>query len=48
MNKGRDVLASDRDFIHFPESNKENKDIKITDELRIDGTSFQRVPSTIN
>ena len=48
MNKGRDILASNRDFIHFPESNKEDKDIEITDELRIDRTSFQRVPSTIN
>ena len=40
MNKGRDILASNRDFIYFLESNKENKDIKITDELRINGTSF--------
>jgi len=48
MNKGRDILASNHDFIYFPESNKENKDIEITDELRIDGTLFQRVPSTIN
>jgi hypothetical protein len=48
MNKGRDILASNRDFIYFPESNKENKNIKIIDELRINETSFQRVPSTIN
>ena len=40
MNKGRDILASNRDFIYFLESNKENKDIKIIDELRIDRTSF--------
>ena len=40
MNKGRDILASNRDFIYFLESNKENKDIKITDELRINKTSF--------
>jgi hypothetical protein len=48
VNKGRDVLASNRDFVYFPESNKEDKDIEITDELRIDGMSFQRVPGTIN
>ena len=48
MNKGRDVLASNRDFVYFLESNKENEDIEITDKLRIDGTSFQRVLSTIN
>jgi hypothetical protein len=48
VNEGRDILASNRDFIHFPESNKEGEDIEITDELRIDGTSFQRVPGTIN
>lgn len=48
MNEGRDVLASDRDFVHFPESDEEDEDIEITDELRIDGTSFQRVPGTIN
>jgi hypothetical protein len=48
MNKGRDILASNHDFIHFLESNKENKDIEIMDELRIDETLFQRVPSTIN
>ena len=40
VNEGRDILASNRDFIHFLESNKENKDIKIIDELRINKTSF--------
>jgi hypothetical protein len=48
VNKGRDVLASNRDFVHFPESNEEDEDIEITDELRIDETSFQRVPGTTN
>jgi hypothetical protein len=48
VNEGRDVLASNRDFVHFPESNEEDEDIEITDELRIDGTSFQRVPGTTN
>jgi hypothetical protein len=40
VNKGRDILTSDHDFIYFLESNKENKDIEITDKLRIDETSF--------
>ena len=40
MNKGRDILASNRDFIYFLESNKEDKDIEIIDELRIDKISF--------
>jgi hypothetical protein len=40
VNEGRDVLASDRDFVYFPESNEENEDIEIADKLRIDGTSF--------
>jgi hypothetical protein len=40
VNKGRDILASNCDFIYFPESNKENKDIKIIDELKIDEISF--------
>jgi hypothetical protein len=48
VNKGRDILASNYDFIYFPEFNKENEDIKIMDELRINETLFQRVPSTIN
>jgi len=48
VNKGRDILASDHDFVYFPESNKENEDIEITDKLRINETSFQRVPGTIN
>jgi hypothetical protein len=48
VNKGRDILASNYDFIYFPESNKENEDIEIADKLRINETSFQRVPSTIN
>jgi hypothetical protein len=40
MNEGRDILASNRDFVYFPESDEENNDIEITDKLRIDGTSF--------
>jgi hypothetical protein len=40
MNEGRDILASNRDFIHFLESNKENNNIEITDKLRINETSF--------
>jgi hypothetical protein len=48
VNEGRDILASNHDFVHFPESNKENNDIKIIDKLRIDETLFQRVPGSIN
>jgi hypothetical protein len=40
VNKGRDILASNRDFIYFLESNKENNNIKITNELRINKTPF--------
>jgi hypothetical protein len=48
MNEGRDILASNRDFIHFPDSDEENEDLEIANELRIEGTSFRRVPGTIN
>jgi len=40
VNKGRDILASNRDFVYFPESNEENKDIEIIDKLRINKTLF--------
>jgi hypothetical protein len=40
VNKGKDILASNCDFIYFLESNKENKDIEIIDELRINKTLF--------
>ena len=48
MNEGRDILASNRDFVYFPDSNEENEDLEIANELRIEGTSFWRVPGTIN
>jgi hypothetical protein len=48
MNEGRDVLDSDRDFVHFPDSDEENEDLEIANELRIEGTSFRRVPGTTN
>jgi hypothetical protein len=40
VNKDKDILVSNRDFIYFPESNKENNNIEITDKLRIDKTLF--------
>jgi hypothetical protein len=40
VNEGRDILASNRDFIHFLESNKENNNIKIANELRINEMLF--------
>jgi hypothetical protein len=40
VNKGRNILASDRDFVYFPDFNKENKDLEIANKLRIKKISF--------